>query len=242
MGLFSFLFDRDNDYVYIPPAKKVEDKPEGFPDLYTNMNLDVFMKDGRPFLTGRLTAFTNSTLTIERLPGWLSFELAEPGKSVVVHGFTKKMVPFTILASIQESTRTCCKLHELSVETHAEHRENFRLPVNAPASLFYQHDEKCENPEECILVDISTGGACVQSEFLHAEGEVLRMKCQIEDYVPMNFLGQVIRVMEHAPGKFRYGILFAQLNEDELTTLTRTLYNIQAGNRSEWRRSEMGHW
>ena len=58
----------------------------------------------------------------------------------------------------------------------------------------------------------------------------------------MNFLGQVIRVTEHSPGKFRYGLLFAQLNEDEMTTLTRTLYNIQVGNRSEWRRTEAGHW
>ena len=49
MGLFSFLFDR-NDYTYVPPPKK-EEKPEGFPDLYNNMNLDVFQKDGRPFLT-----------------------------------------------------------------------------------------------------------------------------------------------------------------------------------------------
>ncbi|MCI8810566.1 MAG: PilZ domain-containing protein [Oscillibacter sp.] len=240
MGLFSFLFDR-NDYTYVPPPKK-EEKPEGFPDLYNNMNLDVFQKDGRPFLTGRLTAFTAKSMTIERLPGWLSFELCDPGKTVIVHGFTKKMVPFSISAVIQESTRTACKLKDLSVQTHDEHRETFRLPVNAPASLFYQHDTRCENPEECVLVDISTGGACVQSEFLHAEGEVLRMKCQIEDYVPMNFLGQVIRVTEHSPGKFRYGLLFAQLNEDEMTTLTRTLYNIQVGNRSEWRRTEAGHW
>ncbi len=242
MGLFSSLFDRNKDYTYVSPVKKADDKSEGFPELYTGMNLDVFAKGGQPFLTGKLAAFSTTSLSIERLPGWLSFELAEPGKSMIVHGFTKKMVPFTISASIEESTRVLCKLKDLKVEEHEEHRETFRLPVNVPASLFYQHDTRCENPEECVLVDISTGGACVQSEFLHAEGEVLRMKCQIEDYVPMNFLGQVIRVMEHTPGKFRYGILFAQLKEDELTALTRTLYNIQIGNRSEWRRSDIGHW
>ncbi len=244
MGLFSSLFGRNNDdYTYVPPVKKTDDKPEGLPELYTGMNLDVFTKNGQPFLTGKLAAFTANSLSIERLPGWLSFELAERGKSMMVHGYTKKMIPFTISASIEESTRILCKLNDLKVEEYEEHRETFRLPVNIAASLFYQQDARCENPEECVLIDISTGGACVQSEFLHAEGEVLRLKCQIEDYVPMNFLGQVIRVMEHSPGKFRYGILFAQLNEDELTSLTRTLYNIQVGNRSEWRRSEEGgHW
>ena len=35
--------------------------------------------------------------------------------------------------------------------------------------------------------------------------------------------------MEHAPGQFRYGILFAQLTEQEITSLNKTLYNLQMG-------------
>ena len=93
-----------------------------------------------------------------------------------------------------------------------------------------------------MLVDISTGGACVQSEFMHAEDEVLRMKIQIEEYAPMTVVGQIIRAYEHSPGLFRYGILFAQLKEEEITSLTKMLYNIQMGNRKEWRRGEGGYW
>ena len=77
---------------------------------------------------------------------------------------------------------------------------------------------------------------------LHAEDEVLRLRVKLLDYAPMEFLGEVIRVNEYQPGKFRYGFLFAQLKESELTELTRTLYNLQVGNRQTWVRSEEGHW
>ena len=51
-------------------------------------------------------------------------------------------------------------------------------------------------------------------------------------------MGEIIRVVEYQPGKFRYGFLFAQLKESELTELTRTLYNVQVGNVIPRRRSD----
>ena len=69
------------------------------------------------------------------------------------------------------------------------------------------------------------------------------MKAQIEDYAPMTFLGEIIRVEETSPGVFRYGFLFAKLKEEEITSLNRTLYNLQVGNREEWsRRTKNGNW
>ena len=103
-------------------------------------------------------------------------------------------------------------------------------------------DDNRSNPEECTLVDISTGGACIESEYLHAEDEVLRLKVKLEDYIPMEFVGEIIRVVEFSPGRFRYGFLFAQLRESERTDLTRTLYNLQVGNRKPWMRTEEGYW
>ena len=124
----------------------------------------------------------------------------------------------------------------------SEQRHDFRLQLGIPVTMYQCADEARSNPEECTLVDISTGGACIESEYLHAQDEVLRLRVKLLDYAPMEFLGEVIRVCEYQPGKFRYGFLFAQLKERELTELTRTLYNIQIGNRSPWIRSESGHW
>ena len=55
-------------------------------------------------------------------------------------------------------------------------------------------DERFAHPERCTLVDISTGGCCIATEYLHGEGEVLRLKIKLRDYAPMDFVGEVIRV------------------------------------------------
>ena len=91
-------------------------------------------------------------------------------------------------------------------------------------------------------MDISTGGACVQSEYIHSEDEVLRIRLKLDDYTPLNFVGQIVRCIEHAPGQFRYGFLFAQLTEEEITSLNKILFNMQTGVKRTHMRTEIGHW
>ena len=170
--------------------------------------------------------------------------MQELGASVVVQGISETMTQFYLRGTVQESTRVVCRLKDVKAKAITEQRHDFRLLLGVPVTMYQSADESRSNPEECVLVDIGAGGACIESEYLHAQEEVLRLKVKLMDYAPMEFLGEVIRVSEFQPGKFRYGFLFAQLKERELTELTRTLYNIQVGNRSTWMRSGAGpgHW
>ncbi len=242
MGFFSHLLGRDYDYEY---EDDLEEDSGALPDLHNGMSLTVETPEGQVLLTGRITGYAggDSTLTLERLPGGLSFKTQEMGASVLIRGFDEQMNQFILKGTVQESTRLVCRVKDLKVRPIPEHRQNFRLHVNGPAALYYPTDETRSNPEECVLVDISTGGACIESEFLHAEDEVLKLWVKLRDYAPMEFTGEIIRVVEYQPGKFRYGFLFAQLKESELTELTRTLYNVQVGNVVPRRRSDdTGHW
>lgn len=241
MGFFASLFGRSDD-------DEVEDsaveETGSFPELYNGMTLTVETPEGRQILTGRLSGYTprDSTLTIERLPGGLSFGTREIGASVTIRGVSEAMTQFYLKGTVQESTRVVCRLKDVKVKPIPESRHDFRLLMNTPVTMYYRADETLSHPEECTLVDISTGGACIESEYLHAEDEVLRLKVKLMDYSPMEFIGEIIRVVEYEPGKFRYGFLFAQLKDWELAELTRTLYNIQVGNRATWMRNEEGHW
>ena len=241
MGFLSSFFGRSPDTVLETQAA---DPAGPLPELYNGMTLDLETPDNQHILTGRLSGYTpgDTTLTIERLPGALSFAVREAGGSVVVRGVNEGMTQFFLKGTVQESTRLMCRLKDVKLKVIAEHRSNFRLQLGIPAELYNRADKGMSNPEACTLVDISTGGACVESEYLHAEDEVLRLKIKLMDYAPMTFLGEIIRVVEYEPGKFRYGFLFAQLKDSELTELTRTLYNLQVGNRSTWMRSAEGHW
>lgn len=248
MGIFSSLFSgrqrEEQDYSdgRANESRAGDAGKEILDELYEGMTLELFLDNGELLLSGRMVSFEDGTVTLERLPGGLSFRLCEPGTVASMRGCSRKMMQFSVKGVVQEATRVRYKLKDLRAETYAEQRGNFRLMLNIPMSMYYQEDEHFENPEQCTLVDISVGGVCVESEFLHTEGEVLRMRIKLEEYAPMEFLGEVVRAMEARPGIYHYGILFAQLAADETETLTRTLYNIQRGNKILWYRHDYGHW
>lgn len=248
MGIFSF-FSRDDEededlWETEPQPRQTPSSPEAAPtgELYEGMHLDVMTREGEPLLSGRVTEFSSDSLTLGRLPGELSFKISPVGAAVSLSGYDRRLIPLCLSGVVQESGRTILRLKGLKIEHHVEHRDNFRLPFTTPVSLYRSDDERQRNPEECTLVNISTGGCCVQSEYVHVEDEVVRIRVKLEDYAPLNFLGQVVRCVEHAPGVFWYGILFAQLTEQEITALNKTLYNLQMGIKQTHVRGEEGHW
>lgn len=236
MGFFSFFSkdaEEDEDELEFEQAQSslTGRQPESAPtgELFDGMRIDVMTKEGEPLLSGKISERTDDTLTLKRLPGELSFKVCPIGASVSLSGYDKKLIPICLSATVQESGRTVYKLKNLKIESHTENRDAFRLPFITPVTLYRKDDEHFKNPETCQLINISTGGCCVQSEYIHMDDEVLRIRVKLEEYAPLNFLGQIVRCVEHAPGQFRYGILFAQLSEQEITALNKTLYNLQMG-------------
>ena len=246
MGIFSFFSreDDDEDEYEEEQAQETGRQPESAltGELFKGMRMDVTDKEGLPLLSGKVSEKSEDSLSLTRLPGELSFKIVTIGTTVNINGFDKKLIPISLSGTVQESSRTIFKLKNLKVESHAENRDNFRLPYTAPVSLFRKEDDHFRHPEECTLINISTGGCCVQSEYAHIEDEVLRIRVKLDDYAPLNFLGQIVRCSEHAPGQFWYGILFAQLTEQETAALNKTLYNLQMGIKDTLMRDETGYW
>ena len=240
MGFLSNLLGRSDDYEY----ETQDDENEDLPELHNGMTVGVESADGVELFSGRIVGYDDedTEIALERLPKALSFKILELGSTVLIRGCDEALQPFILKGTVQESTRLSCRFKDVRRKPIQETRENFRLAMRTPAELYYMSDHNRSHPEECVLVDISTGGACLESEYLHAEDEVLRLKVKLEDYIPMEFVGEIIRVTEVRPGSFRYGFLFAQLQESERTDLTRTLYNLQIGNRGTWMRTEEGYW
>lgn len=250
MGFLSNLFDfvKDNSDEEDEDLEELEEDDEEEEDsssvlghLFRGMPLDVITSDNQLALSGKLTEQNADTLTLERLPGWLSFEIIPVGERVSVRGYNSRMEQFNLTATVRESSRVVCKLTDVQVSPVENQRLSFRIPMHTTAWLYRREDERYQRAENCTLVDVSTGGCCIESEYVHEENEILRIKIKLDEYQPMQFLGQIIRA--NAYGKqYRYGILFAQLREDELTSLTRMLYNIQIGNRRAWNQSKEGPW
>lgn len=243
MSIFKNLFsNKKNTESSQPASTPAAPPPAPLPEFIEGMSLDIFTEDGVELLTGQVSEHSEASLTLERLPGWLSFDTCPAGSTVFVRGYNRRMQSFNLRATVVESSRIVMKVADMVVEYTPNLRKNFRLPINGTASIFREDDERFSRPEQCLLVDLSIGGACIESEYVHAEEEVVLLRFKLDDYPTMTFKGQIIRGAEHKDNRYRYGVLFAQLTREELTNLTRTLYNIQTGNRQIWDRNKIGTW
>lgn len=146
MGFFSHLLGRDYDYE---DDGELEEGSGSLPELHSGMSLTVETPEGQELLVGRLTGYAagDTSLTLERLPGGLSFKTRDMGTSVMIRGFDEQMNQFILKGTVQESTRLVCRVKDLKVRPISEHRQNFRLHVNGPAVLYYPTDETRSNPE-----------------------------------------------------------------------------------------------
>lgn len=237
MAFFSSLFSR-NAEADDGTEEELEDSdriPAKYSMLSKGMPLDVSVQKGETLLTGRLTSITDSTMTLTRIPGQLSFATCAPGTVAYISGIGVDSMPVSMRGHIEESTRVTCRIKDVQLINHTENRGTFRLSVNANANIYRRDDNQLRNPEPCKLLDISVGGARIESEYIHEEGDVLRLRVRLDDYPPMTFLGEIIRTEDPVNGRFRYGFLFAQLEERQVNDLTKMLFNIQLGNKRQWR-------
>lgn len=252
MGIFSFFSRNDDDEeeelleeeeeeeLDDTVRRKQELAPTG--KLFEGMKLDVTAKEGDFLFSGKVTKLFRNEMTLNRLPGALSFKVVPLNTELRLNGFDKQMIPISLSATVVESSRTVLTVKNIKVESHEETRDNFRLPYSAPITIYRYDDEQRSRPEDCMLVNISIGGCCIQSDYVHMEDEVIRIHIKLEDYTAMDFVGQVVRCSNQERGKFTYGILFAQLSEPESMSLSKMLYNLQTGNRNTHTRSNIGHW
>ena len=251
MGILSFLNKNQNQDQDLEDLEEFDDTPSisqaagktkiGPPDLHREMPVEILGENGQVMIKGLITQCSRQEIVIGRRPGGLSFKICEIGSDVVIQGRDSKLAQFYLRAVVAESSRIHLRLKDLVQEVRDDLRDMFRLAVNVPITAFYRDDEHMQLPMDCNLVDISTGGCCISSEQSYEEGEVLRLRIKLGDYVPMILVGEIIRVTERRHKDYSYGILFAQMKKEEQDTLTRTIFNLQAGDRKEHSRVN-GHW
>lgn len=251
MGILSFLNRNQNQDQDFEDLEEFDDTPSisqaagkikvDPPDLRREMPVEILGEDGQVMIDGLITECGRREITIGRRPGGLSFRICEIGSGVVIQGCDSKLAQFYLRAVVAESSRIYLRLKDLVQEIRDDLRDTFRLTVNTPITVFYYDDKHMQLPMDCTLVDISAGGCCISSEQVYEEGEALRLRIKLGDYVPMTLVGEVIRVTDRGHKDYSYGILFAQMEKGEQDNLTRTIFNLQAGDRTEHSRAN-GHW
>lgn len=240
MGLKSFfgsLFGREEpeelEHTPPPPEESEEEKARkaaeaAFPALAVGMQLDLLDEENIVLFSARLTSFSLGELVLERIPGAVSFPILERGSSVRVRGYGRKMEPLNITATITEATLVLYRLSNPALLPYVNYRQSARQPLSVPAALYQLEDTRLHRPQECLVLDISTGGARITSGYCYCEGDVYRLWVElVKGGGHMAFPSKIVRVKALKNGRFEYGLLFAQLTQRQIGDLDRDIKLVQ---------------
>ncbi len=182
--------------------------------------LQVFA-EGKPLLTGEVSRGGDGELLFRRMAGQREFGRCAAGTAVAVRGF----LPRVLEGTAAESTGDLCRITGVKASrAESRRRADFRLVLEVPVAL-----RRDGPPEAAVLLDLSAGGACVQTRAACQRGDALLLECRLADTPPVFCRGRVVRVEEVSAGVYHCGIQFYGQSAADAAVLTRAVYRLKMG-------------
>lgn len=198
------------------------------PPLNHDAPIELFSEDGAMLLSGKLSASDRSELVITRVPGMINLPTLSVDSRVRVCAYTLDLDPCNLFARVAVSNMVECRVRNLEVIPYFNQRLSFRQPLNVSAALYALEDAYFNDPHECQILDISTGGARVSTSYVYAEEDVIRLRAElVKGNGYMSFISKVIRITPANDGSFIYGLLFAQLKQRQINDLLNDIRQVQ---------------
>lgn len=209
-------------------------KPEGDLDMLPAPALDhgmpvEIMKDfDTVLLFGRLLTNSPVVLTIGQIPGESNFPVCPPGSPVLVRGYDGQMDPILLLGQVVRSSGTQCVVGGLKQIPCRTRRKNVRHPLTPPASISALDDEEPDRLHPCLLLNLSTGGACIVAERSYRTGQALQLHVELS-WKPGRtavYPCRVVRATPRSGPRFEYGLSFTGMDEQSRGNLLRDIQAI----------------
>lgn len=113
-----------------------------------------------------------------------------------------------------------------------EKREHKRISVLHPCVIYRMSPDLQRelNEDHGFLIDMSVGGACVESQVEYPQYSYVRLYLEFPECKPLSVYGCILRVTEvtnFGLSLYRYGMQFIGLNHSETELLVRKLNQIQ---------------
>lgn len=185
--------------------------PPDFPRLRTGTILRVSTGDG-PLLSGPVTRFSRTGLTLSSPPGSLPFPPCGAGTVVELEPEDNSGGLFCLRGTVEQVDGEACHLSALELLPRAGLALN-PLFTDISAALYEEDDEGFIHPELCKLVQTDNNGFTFQSEFPHCVEERVRVVLSIEDCFPLTMRGQIVRMEMSTTGVFRFELRSDSMEE-----------------------------
>lgn len=219
-------------------ADKTQTDREEIPDvpsasaLDRGMPIEVMRDFDTVLFYGKLAAASAEMLDVRRVPGEKCFPICQLKSAVLVRGYDARMNPILLLAKVIDSTGIQCMVGELKRIPHVTQRKSVRFPLTPPTVVYALEDTAPDQPQQCQLLNISTGGACIVTEHPYAVKQSLRLWVELarESGHTAVYHCRVVRATPRSGGCFEYGLVFTKMDKDSRGDLARDIQAIREEN------------
>lgn len=202
-------------------------------EIYSGMRVEVSSDDGRMFLVARLTGLRGDRAQLRpAIDGSMLTTLEEP-VLVTLRGYSSKENKAVILkCTVRSGSRDMWLAEHLTLVKRSNDRAFFRLGINLTGRLVMMGKQDTAS-EECRLLNISVGGACIGSGTRHDVGDkfLLWMKLTPSSE-PIQVVCQILRIIERRYGSFEYGCRFLGLSGAEEERILQAIFEMQRQGRT----------
>ena len=155
------------------------------PRLSKNAVLTILDADFRVIGQGRVDRFDTNEITLMRLPGVLTMPVVCVGDVLYLQGENEDEKIYTLEVTVSEASRlyiTGCKLNPVEME---HKRAYTRYVINRQAEVIHGTGKQTVT-QVCDLIDISMGGAKIESNVEYPMDKILRLRVELYDLSQIN--------------------------------------------------------
>ena len=216
------LFQKDSKKPAVVPASAAYR-----PRLSKNAVLTILDSNFCVMGQGRVDSFSTMEVRLSRLPGVLTMPVVHVDDKLYLQGENEYNMTFMLEITVSEASRMYITGVKLNPVEMAHQRQYTRYVINRQAEVLHGTGKQMLS-QVCTLIDISMGGAKIESNFEYPMDKVIKLRVELYDKSgPITFDAQVIRVKPLDHARIEYGLLFAELTSSQRTYLTEDLHVVR---------------
>ena len=222
MGIFQ-LFSRKGKGEAAPQTEEPQEELA----IYSGMRVEVTTMEGRLLFVAKLLGLHDDKAELHQYSESDAFEEGE-SLHVRIRGYSDRDRKAVYMeGTISPQPHHTWQVEELTVARLGNDRAFFRLDTNLDATVTtFSGLNIGEKP--CKLLNISVGGACIGSEYVHHHGDKFLLKVKLlEDRPASAMYCQVLRVIDRGDSKYEYGCRFLELTEEDEGKITQNIFAAQ---------------
>lgn len=195
-----------------------------FPEIDEEMPVELLRDFDTILLFGRLRAIGAKGMTVQRVSREECFPPAKAGSVLLVRCYDTRTDPVLFRGRVARVSGSLFVVEELELIPYKTQRGDSRCPLCPPAPASILDNGAPEGSRPCRLLNISAGGACIETEHRCPVGQEVFLRVRLIKTEPcLSFPCRVTRATPRRGGRYEYGLLFAALDEKQRGCLENAL-------------------